>query len=176
MILCKRFMTAERFTPQFDEAQTARITATKEQLENRPPTYVDFLTHATAQSGFLTFSMDSHRWMQTVLALKDKNPDLFENVYFDKRDMRTLYSDQVMAFLGIMRQSDSFGSIEINGNHEYLMHPDTSQAINNSRRKVLEPHQEAIEEMAQIIGENLGTNTLEENFGDYFRSQVNSEE
>src|SRR5215218_10463057 len=71
-------------------------------------TYLDVLALALAEADGRQFDTDRAKWNHLVADLQERFPRLLADIYFDRRDPETLYSEEVSDFLRFMIRSGVF--------------------------------------------------------------------
>ena len=133
--------------------------ATIEQTLVFPITFVDVLSQALAQAGKTEFTSDWEKWHSTIRSFieeKGTTDDLLQEVHFQIRNPYTPFSEQVEAFLSIMRRSGCFSVVSQGGQSRYMIDQETKAHLIAAKDERLEDKQEYITELAQKISDNLG--------------------
>ncbi len=124
-----------------------------------PLTFVDVLSLAVAQSGNSEFTADWERWHSAIADFieekaTDDNP--LGDIHFQRREPYAPFSEEVEAFLSIMRRSGCFAVLNQRGRSSYMIDQETRTQIITRRDERLDDQQNSIAELAEKINNSLG--------------------
>ncbi len=133
--------------------------AVAEQTPIFPLTFVDVLSLAVAQSGNSEFTADWERWHSTIADFieekaTDDNP--LGDIYFQRREPYAPFSEEVEAFISIMRRSGCFAVLNQRGQSKYMFDQETRTQIIAGSDERLDDQQNSIAELAEKINISLG--------------------
>lgn len=119
-------------------------------------TYFDVLALGLAESNLEEFDADPARWNRTIAGVKTEYPHIFNEIFFDRRDPESPWSEEVERFLDLMVRS---GSLKVASSfRQYEMKSETRDQIKLRLSPRLETVRNVVDAVAKAAAAQLGTN------------------